>query len=299
MVSSRRSRKTAHLNYNHLHYFHVAAVEGSVGGAAQCLGLTQPTISEQLRTLERSLGVVLFERQPSGLKLTEAGKLTFKHTQVMFSAGERLAEELQHESRSAPCRLRVGVCSAVARMSTPSVLTPLLGLSCMPTVHVAEYVELAREFRDGALDLLLCDCEPPKSERRGVDVTIIERTILSVVAQPSFAPSDNWRDVHMLQYRVGSTLRWDVDAFLEARGLAPQIAAEADDALLLLDAVLRSNYVAIVPQVLVRDAVASGRLRELETFESARAGLFALFQPGTELVRNAVDRLVAHLAASR
>jgi len=51
------------LNYNHLHYFHVAALEGSVAGAAVKLGVTQPTVSEQVRSLERALGVSLFERQ--------------------------------------------------------------------------------------------------------------------------------------------------------------------------------------------------------------------------------------------
>src|SRR4029079_4491877 len=78
------------LNYNHLHYFHVAATEGTVAGTAARLGVTQPTVSEQIRALERSLGVTLFERTASGLRLTEIGKLAFDHTAVMFRAGERL-----------------------------------------------------------------------------------------------------------------------------------------------------------------------------------------------------------------
>lgn len=51
------------LNYNHLYYFHVAALEGSVAAAAVRLGVTQPTVSEQVRALERALEVSLFERQ--------------------------------------------------------------------------------------------------------------------------------------------------------------------------------------------------------------------------------------------
>ena len=80
------------LNYNHLHYFHVAAVEGTVAGAAGRLGVTQPTVSEQVRALERTLGVALFERTATGLRLTDAGRLAYEHTSVMFRAGERLVE---------------------------------------------------------------------------------------------------------------------------------------------------------------------------------------------------------------
>mgnify|MGYP001043149089 CR=1 FL=1 len=49
------------LNYNHLYYFHVAAIEGSVAGAAERLGVTAATVSEQVRALERALGKKLFE----------------------------------------------------------------------------------------------------------------------------------------------------------------------------------------------------------------------------------------------
>lgn len=298
-MSSRRSRKTPLLNYNHLHYFHVAAVEGSVGGAAQYLGVTQPTISEQLRTLEKALGVVLFERLSSGLKLTEAGRLTFKHTSVMFGAGARLAEELDHGSQQVPHILRVGVCGPVARMSASSLLTPLLGIDrCMPSIRIAEHVELLRDLRSGALDLALTDTEPPKTERRGIECVLLQRTQLSVVARPGLQPSTNWSELELLHYRVGSQLRWDVDAFLSTRGYRPQIAAEADDAWLLLDAVGQGNHVAVMPYALVREAVAAGKLQELERFESQHVGLHAVYRTGVELAKNAVDRLVTHFSGS-
>jgi LysR family transcriptional regulator, transcriptional activator of nhaA len=49
------------LNYNHLYYFHVTASEGSVARAAARLGIGVPTVSEQIRQLERELGIPLFE----------------------------------------------------------------------------------------------------------------------------------------------------------------------------------------------------------------------------------------------
>ena len=48
------------LNYHHLLYFWTVAREGSIARAAEKLSLAQPTISNQLRTLERNLGHQLF-----------------------------------------------------------------------------------------------------------------------------------------------------------------------------------------------------------------------------------------------
>ncbi|MEI8134556.1 MAG: LysR family transcriptional regulator [bacterium] len=49
--------------------------ESSMIGAAERLGVSQPAISASLNNLERELGVILFHRSRTGLRLTESGKL--------------------------------------------------------------------------------------------------------------------------------------------------------------------------------------------------------------------------------
>lgn len=56
-----------------LEAFAIAAEEQSFRLAAQRMNLTASAISHQVRTLERALGVELFERQPRAVRLTEAG----------------------------------------------------------------------------------------------------------------------------------------------------------------------------------------------------------------------------------
>ena len=127
------------LNYNHLHYFHVAATEGSVAGAAERLGVTQPTVSEQVRSLERSLKVNLFERSAQGLKLTDAGRLAYEQTSVMFRAGERLVESLSSDEKAVPTTLRIGISNAVTRTTTMDFLLSLLALrDCLPSIRAGE-----------------------------------------------------------------------------------------------------------------------------------------------------------------
>ena len=57
------SIRMAWLNYHHLLYFWTVAREGSITRACRVLHLTQPAVSAQLRTLERSIGEPLFERR--------------------------------------------------------------------------------------------------------------------------------------------------------------------------------------------------------------------------------------------
>ncbi|NQD87798.1 LysR family transcriptional regulator [Paenarthrobacter sp. CM16] len=57
-----------------VNYFLAATAGGSLTQAADELGVAQPTVSEQIRKLEQSLGVVLFARAKQGLTLTEAGQ---------------------------------------------------------------------------------------------------------------------------------------------------------------------------------------------------------------------------------
>jgi LysR family transcriptional activator of nhaA len=292
------------LNYNHLHYFHVAAVAGSVKAAAESLGVTQPTVSEQIRALERTLNVNLFDRLPTGLKLTDAGRLAFEHTSVMFRASERLVESLGHDPPDMPRTLRIGISGAVARSTTTDFLMPLLALdNCVPNIRTHDSVELLRELRNTELDVVLCESEPPESQRRGIEIALIDRITLVVVAPPALDLDPNWGNAGIVQYRESSAYRWDVEGFLSANGLSPKVAAESDDALFILEAAARGGYLAIVPRSLARDTVTAGRLRVIRhlTPSQTTAGVFAVYQDGdsAELARRAVEALVAKARADR
>jgi LysR family transcriptional activator of nhaA len=285
------------LNYNHLHYFHVAATEGSVAAAAERLGVTQPTVSEQVRALERALMVSLFERSASGLRLTEAGKLAFEQTSVMFRAGERLVESLGRNTPAIPRTLRIGISNAVTRTTTTDFLLPVLAIEeCMPSISTGDATQLLRDLRNNELDLALCESEPPESTRRGLEIAQLDRTILFAVAPVGFDPGPEWRNASLIHYRATSSFRWDVEAYLELNNLHPRIAAEADDPLFLVEAAARHGFIAVVPKSAARDAIARGRLQELARVESAQAGVYALYQDGStaELARRAVELLIAN-----
>jgi DNA-binding transcriptional LysR family regulator len=62
------------LNLRQLHYFLAVADEGSFTHAAERLLVAQPSLSQQIKSLEKELGGPLLERLPKGVRLTAAGK---------------------------------------------------------------------------------------------------------------------------------------------------------------------------------------------------------------------------------
>ena len=91
-----------------LRCFVMVAREGTVSGAATLLNLTQPAVSLQLKGLEESTGLLLFNRTPGGFTLTEAGAalLPLAHKAVSATSDFRTAADLLRDSQRGS--LRVG-----------------------------------------------------------------------------------------------------------------------------------------------------------------------------------------------
>jgi DNA-binding transcriptional LysR family regulator len=91
-----------------LRCFITVAREGTVSRAATLLHLTQPAVSLQLKGLEESTGLQLFNRTPGGFTLTEAGAalLPLAHRTISASADFKTAADSLRESHRAT--LRVG-----------------------------------------------------------------------------------------------------------------------------------------------------------------------------------------------
>ncbi|HUN49088.1 MAG TPA: LysR family transcriptional regulator [Stellaceae bacterium] len=81
------------MEWSDLRIFLAIAREGTLGGAARKLGLTQPTMGRRLRTLESAVGQALFQRTADGFVLTDEGSSVLVHAERMEE--EAIAVERQ------------------------------------------------------------------------------------------------------------------------------------------------------------------------------------------------------------
>lgn len=96
------------MELRHLTYFSTAAELGSISKAAAVLHMTQPSLSRQIKELERDVGYDLFERTTRGVSLTPAGAGLFRHLKVVFAQLERIPEVLRTASQGREL-VRIGV----------------------------------------------------------------------------------------------------------------------------------------------------------------------------------------------
>jgi LysR family transcriptional regulator, nitrogen assimilation regulatory protein len=93
----------------------VAIVDsGSLSKAAEALFVAQPSLSQQLRTLEDELQTQLLIRSAQGVEPTEAGKTLYRHARLVLRQMEQLREEVREGGGSEAGPVAVGFPTTIA-----------------------------------------------------------------------------------------------------------------------------------------------------------------------------------------
>ncbi len=229
------------LNYNRLHYFWTVARGGSVTRASQELGVAQPTVTGQIRSLEAELGDRLFTRAGRGLVLTETGNTVFGYAEQIFSVGRELEDALQGRDANRLVRFSIGVSDAMPKLVSFQLLAPALALA--PRLHVVcrqdKPDRLLAELALHRLDLVLSDAPvAPTSAVRGFShllgecgVTFFGTSELAAKHRRGFPRSLDGAPV--LLPPSGGALRRSLDEWFAAQGVRPRIVGECDDSALM------------------------------------------------------------------
>ncbi len=112
-------------DWNQLKAFLETAETGSLSAAARKLGLTQPTLSRQVASIEQQLGVTLFERIGKAMVLTSTGHTLLEHARVMGAAAEDLRMAAAGHSQAVDGVVCVSASATVAAYLLPGVLQQL------------------------------------------------------------------------------------------------------------------------------------------------------------------------------
>ena len=110
------------MDSKHLRSFLHIAELGSLSLASQRLGLSQPALSRQLKSLEAQAGTRLLERTGRGVELTEAGRILAEKSAVIIDELEQLSAELASLQGKVQGKLCIGFPPAVgSRIAGPVI----------------------------------------------------------------------------------------------------------------------------------------------------------------------------------
>jgi len=106
-----------------LEYFMAVCKELHFTKAAEKLNIAQPTLSQQIRSLENQVGIPLFDRIGKKIALTEAGKILLDHTQRIFYEKEQAEAALRDLNGLGIGKLTIGsLFTCVHYLLSPSIL---------------------------------------------------------------------------------------------------------------------------------------------------------------------------------
>lgn len=229
------------LNYHHLLYFWVVAREGSIVRASEELMLSQSTISEQIRSLEASLGEALFARVGRNLALTEMGHMVFRYADEIFTIGRELMDTVQGRPTDRPLRVMVGITDVVPKLVAYRLLEPAMRLDQPVKIVCREgkLDQLLAELATYDLDVVLSDAPlSPTVKVRAFNhllgecgVTFCGTPALVAKHQDEFPQSLD--DAPFLLPTDNTTMRRALDHWFESEGLRPRVVGEFEDSALL------------------------------------------------------------------
>jgi LysR family transcriptional activator of nhaA len=229
------------LNYHHLLYFWTVVREGSVSKAAGKLRLSQPTVSAQVRMLEKTLGQKLFVKKGRTQLLTDVGRTVYRYADEIFGIGRELMETLEGHPPGRAMQLTVGVANAVPKLVVCRLLRPAIEqpepvrLVCRED----DPEQLIAQLGTYMLDVVIGNAPAPAYLPIKVFNHLLGESAIAFFAPPLLSSQLKRRfpksldKAPMLLPTTNSPLRRGLEEWFDAQAIAPQIVGEFEDSALM------------------------------------------------------------------
>ena len=142
--------------------FLVAAEAGNLRRAAIQLHVSQPALTQSIKSLEQGLGVQLFERSARGVALTPFGRALAPRARMILNERERIACDMAELGGGDPQRITVGVAPYFSRQIFPAAVLRTLGHRPALQVQIIERhtTELVKLLQEGEIEFAFCVHNP-------------------------------------------------------------------------------------------------------------------------------------------
>jgi DNA-binding transcriptional LysR family regulator len=149
------------LDITRLNTFVYAAETLSFSEAGKRMHLAQSTVSHQIKTLEKNLGVTLFERSGSGIKLTEAGRLLLPHARKLIHQSIAVEEMMGAFQQRIVGHLRIACSTTSGKYVLPQLAARFRERNPLISVSIPAYSpeSAIRRLIDGEANLAVVSYE--------------------------------------------------------------------------------------------------------------------------------------------
>ncbi len=244
---------------NHLKAFDASARHLNFRKAAEELHITQGAVAQSVRGLEEDLGVKLFRRLARGLALTERGKLY--HTDI--ASGLSLIDQATRKLQAGARQLTVSVTPSFASKWLVPNLPHFFELN--PGVEIRTIAsEVVTDFQSDDVDLAIRI--GPRPSDKSLRVAKLAEEDLCIVAGSALASqigtSPEFEALRPHPLIQEGHRHWE-GLMSFTRGCNPGVVMQFNQTALAIEAAANGQGLAVVPRLLARNELVSGRLVEL------------------------------------
>jgi LysR family hydrogen peroxide-inducible transcriptional activator len=238
-----------------LRYFEALSRQGHFGRAADVCSVSQPALSVQIKELEQTLGVMLFERSARNVCLTGFGEKFADRARKILREVEELEDLARTTNGLIAGKLRLGVIPTIAPYLLPKIIGNLSNSHADLDLHVRETMtpSLIQELADGKLDAAIVAL--PVSEPAFMEVALFSEKLLLVRpntdAHLPVPNSDMLKEMRLLLLEEGHCFRDQALSFCNIRSALSRDGLDASSLSTLVQMVGVGIGVTLIPEMAI------------------------------------------------
>ncbi|MFL9899406.1 transcriptional regulator CynR [Paraburkholderia fungorum] len=244
----------------HIRYFLAVAEHRNFTRAAEALHVSQPTLSQQIRQIEHTLGAQLLDRSGRTIQLTDAGEAYVRYAKRALQeleAGKRAIHDVQELSRGS---LRL----AMTPTFTAYLIGPMLEKYNRKYPNVAlNILEMPQDrmealLNEDALDVGIAfdETQTPDIETQTLFVEalamVVGRSHPHAKRRSALKVKEFEREALVLLNEEFATRRY-IDRYCRRHGISPRISIEVNSINAVIEIVRRSTLTTVLPAAIARD----------------------------------------------
>ena len=243
------------LTLKQLRYFEALSRFKHFGHAADACAISQPALSVQIKELEQSLGMPLFERGPRSVRLTAFGETWLERVRDVLRGVDELGEMARAAQDGLAGRLRLGVIPTIAPYLLPALIGDLRRLHPKLELEVRETMteRLIAELQESRIDTAIVAL--PVDVPNLTEMPLFTENLMLVRAAADAAlpvpPPDDLRQMRLLMLEQGHCFRDQALAFCNLQNAMRREGLDGSSLSTLVQMVGAGIGVTLIPEIAV------------------------------------------------
>lgn len=256
------------INFELFKAFYVVANSGSISKGAQELMISQPAVTQSIKTLEDQMGGTLFIRTKKGVYLTNEGKELYNYIKEgmnYFINGTNKFKSLKNLD------------SGVIRIGASTVISETFLMPYLKKFHTKYPIveiklnnnlteSLIKDLRNGSLDIVIMAI--PDKDIRDLDIEIVKDIHDIFICNKKDEKTYNIQDLlkkNIILQQFPSVTRVNFDKFLKDNNMECNPFMETVSHNLLKELVINNFGIGVATKEYINDELNNGLLYEIKT----------------------------------